>query len=79
MTSLPAERLGVIDRGMLKENMKADIVVFDTGSIRSTWTFKEPRSYPKGIEHVFVNGLQTICAGKRTSVNNGEVLRAPFS
>ena len=79
MTSLPAQRLGVKDRGILKENMKADIVVFDTSSIRSTWTVKEPRSYPTGIEHVFVNGRQSISAGKRTSVNNGAVLRAPFA
>ena len=79
MTSLPAQRLGVKDRGILKENMKADIVVFDTSSIRSTWTVKEPRSYPTGIEHVFVNGRQSISAGKRTSVNNGTVLRAPFA
>ena len=53
--------------------------ISDTGSIRSTWTVKEPRSYPKGIEHVFVNGRQSISAGKRTRVNNGTVLRAPFA
>ena len=75
MTSLPAERLGLNDRGLIKEGYKADIAVFDLEAVKSTWTIKEPRSYAKGFEHVFVNGVATIQNGERTNDNCGTVLR----
>ncbi|MFT5895308.1 MAG: N-acyl-D-aspartate/D-glutamate deacylase [bacterium] len=75
MTSLPAERLGVKNRGLIKTGFKADITVFDPNAVASTWTIKKPRSFAKGFEHVFVNGVQTIHRGKRTQDNCGEVLR----
>lgn len=75
MTSLPAERLGLKDRGLIKEGYKADIAVFDPSAVSSTWTVKQPRTYAKGFEHVFVNGVHTISKGQRTDNNNGMVLR----
>lgn len=75
MTSLPAARLGLKDRGLIKEGYKADIAVFNPDTVESTWSVKQPRTYAKGFEHVFVNGVQTISKGKRTEENKGEVLR----
>ena len=75
MTSLPAERLGLRDRGLIKEGYKADIAVFDPALVESTWTIKKPRSYAKGFQHVLVNGVPTIADGQRTDQNHGEVLR----
>lgn len=79
MTSLPAARIGLRDRGLLKEGFKADIAVFGPNTVSSTWTIKSPRSFAKGFEHVFVNGEQTIFQGERTQTNKGRVLRGPFS
>ena len=75
MTSLPAERLGLKNRGLIKQGFKADLVVFDPDAIKSTWSIKQPRSYAKGFQHVFVNGVQTIANGERTANNSGTVLR----
>ena len=75
MTSLPAERLGVKNRGLIKTGYKADIAVFDPNAVASTWTIKKPRSFAKGFEHVFVNGVQTIRKGARTQDSCGEVIR----
>jgi N-acyl-D-aspartate/D-glutamate deacylase len=79
MTGLPAERLGLKNRGLLREGFQADIVIFDPKAIKSTWTVREPRSYPTGIEYVFVNGNETLHQGQRTENNNGMVLRGAFS
>ena len=78
LTSLPAQRLGLGDRGLVREGLKADIVVFDPDAIRSTWTVQEPRSYPTGFQYVLVNGRLTISAGQRTEIDGGTVLRAPL-
>lgn len=75
LTSLPAERLGIKKRGLVKQGYKADLVAFDPKAVKSTWTIKQPRSYAKGFEHVFVNGVQTIVKGERTANNSGVVLR----
>ena len=75
MTGLPARRLGLKDRGLIKTGYKADIAVFDPGVVESTWTIKQPRSYARGFKHVFVNGVQTFADGARTEGNSGEVLR----
>lgn len=79
MTSLPAERLGLKDRGLIKEGYNADIAVFNPDNVKSTWTIKEPRSYAQGFDYVLVNGVQSIAKGKRTDNNNGAVLRGPYS
>ena len=78
MTSLPAQRIGLRDRGLIKEGYKADIAVFGPNTVSSTWTVKSPRSFAKGFEHVFVNGEQTLFRGERTRKNMGRVLRGPF-
>ena len=75
LTSLPASRLNISDRGILKSGAHADIVVFDAGTISSRFSIKEPRRYADGIAHVLVNGLPVIKAGVRTNENPGCVLR----
>lgn len=75
LTSLPAERLRLKNRGVLCRGFQADIVVFNPETINSTWTTRSPRSYPVGIEHVYVNGLPAISKGQRTSCESGTVLR----
>ena len=75
MTELPANRLGLKDRGLLKKGYKADIAVFNPNEVESTWTIKQPRSFAKGFSHVFVNGVQTFSNGERTENNSGQVLR----
>ena len=75
LTSLPASRLNISDRGILKNGAHADIVVFDAEQISSRFTVKEPRRYATGIAHVLVNGKPVIQEGARTGENPGCVLR----
>lgn len=75
ITSIPAARLGLKDRGVLRPGMKADICVFDPAKIASHCTAKHPRRYASGIAHVMVNGRFSMRGGERTDVNAGEVLR----
>ncbi len=75
ITSLPATRLGLIDRGFIKQGYFADICVFDAASITSNVTVKNPRRYASGIAHVLVNGELSMRNGKRTNTNAGRVLR----
>lgn len=75
MTSMPASRMGLQDRGILLEGMKADITVFDPGRIRDLATFEQPHVYPEGIEHVIVNGALTIENREHTGALNGEILK----
>lgn len=75
MTSLPASRIGLSDRGLLAPGMAADIVVFDPDNIRDMATFEDSRRYPRGIDHVIVNGMVTIEHGQHTKERAGLVLR----
>lgn len=75
MTSLPAKRLGLTDRGSLEEGKKADIVVFDPNTVIDKATFSQPHRYPDGIHYVLVNGTLTIADNKATEQFTGEVLR----
>ncbi len=77
MTSAPAERLGLPDRGVLRRDAAADLVVFDPARLRDRATFQEPARFPTGIEHVFVNGAHVV-AGDRyaAGARAGRVLRA---
>ncbi len=78
MTSLPARRLGLQDRGLLRVGMKADLVVFDPASVRDTATFEKPFAYPEGIPYVLVNGKLVLDRGKRTRERPGRpLLHAP--
>jgi N-acyl-D-amino-acid deacylase len=75
MTATPAARLGLGDRGLLRDGMKADIVVFDPETVRATATYEEPRSFPVGIEWVVVNGAVVVADGEHTGATPGRVLR----
>ncbi len=75
MTSLPAGRLGLGDRGTIETGMAADLVVFDPDTVRDTATFEEPKSFPEGIPHVVVNGQIVKDAGRQTDALAGRVLR----
>jgi N-acyl-D-amino-acid deacylase len=76
-TSLPAQRIGFADRGVLKLGMWADIDVFDPGEIRDTSTFEAPNQLAVGMRYVLVNGVPVIAEGKATDALPGQVLRGP--
>ncbi len=75
MTSAPAERLGLADRGFIRKGMKADLVLFDAKRVIDRSTFKEPQLLSVGIERVFVNGEPVWENGKTTGRLPGAVLR----
>lgn len=75
MTSFPAQRLGLRDRGMLRDGMKADITIFDPRTVRATATPKRPKQYPLGIPYVIVNGRIVIDNGEHTGALPGRALR----
>jgi N-acyl-D-amino-acid deacylase len=75
MTSLPAERMGLTERGILREGAFADLVVLDPARVRERATCEDPRAYPDGIEQVFVNGRGAVRDGRLTGVHAGRVLR----
>ncbi|MFL5669934.1 MAG: amidohydrolase family protein [Chloroflexota bacterium] len=75
MTSAPAARLGLHDRGVIRDRAVADLVVFDPATVRSTATYDAPRSYPIGIEHVIVAGTPVVDAGVHTGATPGRALR----
>jgi len=77
MTSLPASRLSLKDRGLLHPGMKADIVVFDPATIADRATFQQPHQYASGVKHVFVNGKPVILDGRTTGERPGRVLYGP--
>jgi N-acyl-D-amino-acid deacylase len=77
MTSLPAQRERLLDRGLLKEGYFADITVFDPNSIEDTATYTKPDSLSKGVKYVFVNGQLEFEDGKLTGVMAGAGLRGP--
>ncbi len=77
MTSLPAQRLGLRDRGLIRPGAWADIVVFNPRTVIDRATFQNSARYPLGIEHVFVNGVLTISNGKHTGALAGKVLTRP--
>jgi dihydroorotase/N-acyl-D-amino-acid deacylase len=77
MTGMPAKRVGLVDRGLLKEGMFADIVVFDPQKVIDRATFEIPNQHPEGVEFVIVNGQISVADGKRTSALAGRPLRGP--
>ncbi len=74
MTSAPANRLGLVDRGTIREGMVADIVVFDPATVKDQATFEKPHQYPVGISYVLVNGQVVIQNGVHTGKRAGRVL-----
>jgi len=75
MTSAPAARLGLHDRGVLRDGAIADLVVFDPATVRSNATYDEPRRFPDGIEHVIVDGELVVDRGRHTGATPGRALR----
>jgi N-acyl-D-aspartate/D-glutamate deacylase len=75
MTGLPAERLGLRDRGRIAAELAADLVLFDPEAVADTATFESPRSFPKGILLVMVNGRIAAQDGRPTAERPGRVLR----
>lgn len=75
MTSVPARRIGLGDRGVLREGAFADVVVFDPAGVADRATFQEPHQYPAGIPFVIVNGRIAVDGGRYTGVRAGRVLR----
>jgi N-acyl-D-amino-acid deacylase len=79
MTSLPAIKLGLKDRGLIKEGMYADITIFNPETVIDKATYAEPHKYPEGIEYVLVNGKVVIERSNHTEVLAGKALRKSSS
>jgi dihydroorotase/N-acyl-D-amino-acid deacylase len=77
MTSLPAQRERLLDRGLLKEGYFADITIFDPATIQDVGTYREPSQVSKGVKFVFLNGQLEFEDGKLTGRTAGHVLRGP--
>ena len=75
ITSMPAQKLGIRDRGLLREKMCADITIFNPDIIEDKATFMDPQQYAAGIEYVIVNGKVAVRNGKYSGVLAGQVLR----
>lgn len=75
MTSLPAQQIGLQERGILKEGMTADVVLLDFKTISGTATFQQPKRFPKGIKAVVVNGKIVVKNGEFTKKRPGKIVR----
>lgn len=76
-TALAAQRMHLLDRGVLKSGMWADVVVFDSATVRDRATFDNPNQLSEGMDYVLVNGVPVIEQGKMTGALPGKVLRGP--
>jgi N-acyl-D-amino-acid deacylase len=74
-SALPAQRMRITDRGVLKEGMWADVVVFDPEKVHDVATFDNPNQFSVGMDYVLVNGELVIDNGKMTNALPGKVLR----
>jgi N-acyl-D-amino-acid deacylase len=77
MSGFPAKRLGLADRGLLKEGLKADLVVFDADTVRDTATYSRPHQYAEGVSLVVINGEVVFENGRMTAARPGRVLYGP--
>ena len=75
MTGMPAARMGLWDRGLIRPGMKADITVFDPDTIIDKATFENPSQYPVGIPYVMLNGVMVVEEGDTTGKIAGRVIR----
>jgi N-acyl-D-amino-acid deacylase len=75
LSSVPAARLGLRDRGVLREGWAADLVVFDPATVRDLATFEHPAVHPAGIRDVIVNGGVAVRDGRETGTRAGRLLR----
>lgn len=76
MTSLAAQRFGLDNRGLVREGMQADLVIFDFDTVTDRSTYLHPKRYPEGIEYVLVNGEFAVDTGQLTQATGGRILRA---
>lgn len=76
-SSLPAQRMRLIDRGVLKQGMWADVVIFDPADVRDLATFENPNQLSQGMKYVLVNGIPVIEHEKMTGALPGKVLHGP--
>jgi N-acyl-D-aspartate/D-glutamate deacylase len=76
MTSAAAARIGLGDRGLIRDGLAADLVVFDPARVRSNATYDEPRQFPTGVEWVLVGGEVVVERGDHTGARPGRVLRS---
>jgi N-acyl-D-amino-acid deacylase len=74
MTSLPAQILGLRDRGQVREGFAADLAIFDPGKVGATNSFEKPKSYATGVPYTIVNGVVVIDGGKHTGARPGRPL-----
>jgi dihydroorotase/N-acyl-D-amino-acid deacylase len=77
MSAFPAQRIGLADRGVLREGLRADIAVFDPATVADRATFEQPHQYAVGVTQVIVNGQLAFEEGKMTSARPGRVLYGP--
>lgn len=75
MSSLPAQKFNLRDRGMIREGMAADVVIFNEKEVGDVATYSNPHAYSKGFVYVLVNGAVVVDKGKHTGVRSGNVLR----
>ena len=77
MTGMPAQRLRLGDRGILRPGNAADLSVFDPATVKDEATFGDPHHYPAGIPYVIVNGSVVVDDGTFTAAGTGRVLTPP--
>ena len=77
MSAAVADRLSLRDRGLLREGMYADVVVFDPTTIADRATFEQPHQLSVGVRYVFVNGTAVVREGKHTGAKPGRIVRGP--
>lgn len=75
MTSRPAARLGLFDRGIIRPGLKADLVLFDAAAVRDEAGYTDPCRHPQGFHYVWVNGRPALARGRETENLSGQVLR----
>ena len=77
MTSQAALRVGIMDRGIIRPGLVADITVFDAASVRDVSTFEDPKHYSTGIRYVLVNGRPVVSEGRITAERPGQPILGP--
>jgi N-acyl-D-amino-acid deacylase len=77
MTSWPATRMRLYDRGTIRKGLKADVTIFNYDKIQDTASYDNPMSYPIGVDYVLVNGQLVVDQGQHTGAKPGAVLRGP--
>lgn len=75
MTGFPAARAGLFSKGIIREGMDADLIIFDPASVRDNADYTDPAGYAEGIDEMFINGKRAIRDGKPTGLRAGKVLR----